>query len=359
MTIDYIKENKLIIFEAISGSRAYGTSLPTSDTDIRGVFIQPLKSILRDGYIDQIADNKNDIIFYELKRFLELLSNNNPNIMELINMPDDCVIYKDPIYDKILDVKKKFISKRCKVTFGGYAIQQISKATGLNKKMNYDKEEMKQKSVLDFCYAIHDNKSILVEKFIKDNYVELTIDDIGLSKLDHARDLHVMYNLKYVNQRKGIISSRENVNDIQVISIPKDSEIIGYMIFNKDAYSVHCKKVKEYNTWVSKRNADRYKINKDHGKNYDSKNMMHTFRLLHTAIGIADNIFNVRCSPQLIEQLMQIRKGYFEFDDLIKEAKELQKVMDESFEKSSLPDTVDIEFVKDLLFEIRKDYYFN
>ena len=34
-----LKEQGLILFEAISGSRAYGTSLPTSDTDIRGVFI--------------------------------------------------------------------------------------------------------------------------------------------------------------------------------------------------------------------------------------------------------------------------------------------------------------------------------
>lgn len=37
MTIHDLRDRNLIVFETISGSKAYGTSLPTSDTDIRTV----------------------------------------------------------------------------------------------------------------------------------------------------------------------------------------------------------------------------------------------------------------------------------------------------------------------------------
>ena len=41
MTLEQLKDSGHIIFEAISGSRAYGLATATSDTDIRGVFILP------------------------------------------------------------------------------------------------------------------------------------------------------------------------------------------------------------------------------------------------------------------------------------------------------------------------------
>ena len=41
MTIDDLKGKGLVILECISGSRAYGLETPTSDTDIKGVFLLP------------------------------------------------------------------------------------------------------------------------------------------------------------------------------------------------------------------------------------------------------------------------------------------------------------------------------
>ena len=43
MTIHEIKEQKLLLFECISGSKAYGLDTPESDTDIKGVFVLPKK----------------------------------------------------------------------------------------------------------------------------------------------------------------------------------------------------------------------------------------------------------------------------------------------------------------------------
>ncbi|MFW6311925.1 MAG: DNA polymerase beta superfamily protein, partial [Nanoarchaeota archaeon] len=75
-TIEQLREKELIIFEAIMGSRAYGTAMPNSDTDIRGVFIQPLDDVLKYGYVEQVSDETNDTVFYELKRFIELAQTN-------------------------------------------------------------------------------------------------------------------------------------------------------------------------------------------------------------------------------------------------------------------------------------------
>ena len=70
-------------------------------------------------------------------------------------------------------------------------------------------------------------------------------------------------------------------------SVPKDEQPIAMLYFNKDGYSVYCKQYKGYWDWVSKRNEDRYNTTMTHGKKYDSKNMMHVFRLLLVAKEIA------------------------------------------------------------------------
>ena len=82
------------LFIAIRGSQAYGTATPTSDTDYAGVYIQSLEDILGTGYREQINDDRNDTVFYELRRFLELAATNNPTILELLNTPEDCIVYK-------------------------------------------------------------------------------------------------------------------------------------------------------------------------------------------------------------------------------------------------------------------------
>jgi len=353
-----------IIFEAKMGSYAYGTSLPTSDIDIRGVFIQPLKDIIKYGYVEQVSDEKNDIIFYELKRFINLCEKNNPNILELLFAPKDCIIKTSEEWSMISEHASKFLTKSCRWTFGGYANEQIKKAKGYNKKINWEESEMKRKSVLDFCYILVEGGSILFKKWLK-KYNENTIDnftqkEFGLVNIDHAHNLYAMYNLASYDICSGIVSNEEIANDVQLVSIPKKLKVVGYLYFNKDAYSTHCKKYKEYQTWIKNRNESRFKMNKEHGKNYDSKNLMHTLRLLNTALEIADKgIINVKRSPEEIEKLMKIRHGVYDLDVLLKEADETMSLVDQKFKICNLPDNVDKEFTSNLLLNIRKKFYSN
>ena len=104
-----------LLLKCISGSQAYGPALPHSDTDIKGVFIQPKKEYYGLTYIDQINNETNDIMYYEIKKFIELLLKNNPNIIELSSTPDDCVLHRHPVMD--------FLSLKCSCQ--DYAIRHL------------------------------------------------------------------------------------------------------------------------------------------------------------------------------------------------------------------------------------------
>ncbi len=120
MTISDLKSGELIILECISGSRAYGLDTPSSDTDIKGVFLLPKEDFYGLNYVPQVNNETNDIVYYELRRFVELLSQNNPNILELLNTPEEAILYRHPF---LAEIKPEiFLSKLCKDTFGNFAL---------------------------------------------------------------------------------------------------------------------------------------------------------------------------------------------------------------------------------------------
>ena len=97
--------------------------------------------ILTFGYKDQFELNK-DEVYYEVRRFIELLGSANPTVLEMLYSPEDCILGKEPEWDILMKYRSEFLTKKCQYSFGGYAIQQIKKAKGLNKKMNWEKETM-------------------------------------------------------------------------------------------------------------------------------------------------------------------------------------------------------------------------
>ncbi|TSE07287.1 nucleotidyltransferase domain-containing protein [Aquimarina algiphila] len=347
-TIAELKASGNIIFKCISGSRAYGLATATSDTDIRGVFVLPKEQFYSLEYIGQINNETNDIVYYELRKFIELLSKNNPNILELLNVPKDCILKKDPIFDQIK--MEYFLSGLCKNTFANYAYTQIKKARGLNKKI-VNPVEKDRKSVLDFCYVRTGKRSIVLKEFLEDKKLEAR--HCGLVKIPHIKDC---YNLFYSSEKGYQGIARENANEVCLSSVQKEEEPIALLYFNVDGYSFYCKKYKEYWAWVEKRNEERYKNNTMHGKNYDTKNMMHTFRLLHMAKEIAkEGIVNVRRSDR--DYLLKIKNGDFEYDTLVDKAEEIKESLDVLYEKADLIERPDLSVINKLIFKLRNDYY--
>lgn len=355
----------------IRGSQAYGTNLPTSDTDYAGIFIQSQEDILGFNYKEQINDDKNDTVFYEIRRFLELLASNNPTILELMNTPEDCIIYKHPLYDIILKHKNEFITKVCAKSFGGYAIQQIKKAKGQNKKQNWEKEKVERKTPLDFCFLHQGTKSIPLTEWIDDDRPQ---EKCGLSKIPHSKDLYALYydfsenyEPKYLTDQglsesdikfKGIIF--EDSNDVRLSSIPQGwiekDWFIGHMSYNKDGYSQHCKDFNSYQEWLKNRNEQRWVDVESHGQKIDGKNMMHCRRLLTMAreIGEGKGIIVRRPDSQ---ELLAIRRGEVDLQTLINKSEQDILEIDEIFNNSNLPESVDKNIVNSILIKIRTQFH--
>ena len=356
MTIHDLKSQNLLLFEVISGSKSFGLDTPTSDTDIKGVYYLPLEKFFGLNYIPQIANETHDEVYYEIGRFVELLLKNNPNILEILATPEDCVLYRHPLMEciKIDD----FLSKLCKDTFAGYAVTQIKKARGLKKKIVNPMAKEKQ-SLLDFCYVIPSigttrDLSVPLQQWLSEQ--NLDQQRCGLINLPNANGMFALfYDAANTLGYKGIIQ-KENSNEVSLSSVPKGEAVIGYLSVNQDGYSKYCKEYTEYWEWIGKRNDERYQTNQQHGKQYDSKNMMHTIRLLQTADQIlTTGKLDIRVQNR--DELLAIKAGAMEYDVLLEMTDNLMDAIESHYVTSNLPERPDEDKAIKNLIAIRQQLY--
>lgn len=353
MNFETLRKSDLILYECIVGSQAYGLSLPGSDVDIKGVYIAPIKEFYGFTCTDQINNESNDITYYEIGKFLSLLCKSNPTVLEMLFSPEDC-IQKSSKYFTNLD-PGKFISKKCEDSFARYAFTQIKKARGLNKKIS-NPIEPERKSILDFCYVIFEQGSMAFKKWLGLKGLDDT--RCGLVAIPHMDTIYAIFYDDTHEKRLGFmgIAKDENSMDVALSSVPKGIMPVSYLYFNKHGFSKYCREFKEYWSWVKNRNEARYETTIKHGKNYDSKNMMHTFRLLEISQEIAvHKKFFVRRSDK--EELMKIRSGYYSYEDLITMAEEKLDQIRQLYASADLPDEPDKDYAEKILIQIRRDYY--
>ena len=134
MNVKQLESTDHIIFKSIVGSKLYGLDTPSSDTDIKGIYKLPLNILLKRSFQDQVNDDTNDQVFYEVSKFLKLATNANPNILELLYTPKEFILKSSIDYELIREHRDIFLTKSIKNSLGGYAVAQIKKARGKNKK---------------------------------------------------------------------------------------------------------------------------------------------------------------------------------------------------------------------------------
>lgn len=349
MTVEEIKKSGTIILECISGSKAQGLDGPNSDTDIKGVFVMPRADYYGLKYVEQVSNETNDIVYYELGRFMELLSLNNPNILELLYTPKDSVLIKHHLFEEI--DRSKILSLQCKNSFGNFAFTQIKKAQGLNKKMmNVMPEE--RKILTDFCYVVNENGSTSLQDFLLGK--GWSQEHCGLSRIPHMKDVFGLY--YSTTAAFAGITKKENANEVCLSSIPKGMSREAILYVNQDAYSRHCKDYSAYWEWVKKRNSERYQLNLKHGNDYDSKNMMHVFRILEMAKEIGETgTVNVRRPNR--DFLLDIKSGKYNFEELTAMAELRRTEMETAFEQSSLIESPDKEYIHQTTARMRMLLY--
>lgn len=351
LNLETARSDSCLLFECVSGSRAYGLDTPESDVDLRGVFVAPQQLLFGFGAPDQVSDDSHDETYFEIGRFVELLLKNNPNILEMLYAAPDCTRFRHPLFDLLKP--EMFLSKLCEATFSGYAISQIRKARGLNKKI-VNPVAKERKTLLDFCHVLAGQGSVPLLDWLDERGLVQT--QCGLVNVPHMREVYGIYIDPDGSRRYRGVLSKEDSTMVACSRIDRDAEPAAWMSVNVDGFKKYCKSYREYWDWVEERNDARYKTNVDHGRNYDSKNMMHTFRLLDVAKEIAaEGRITVR-SPNR-EWLLRVRAGEFLYDDLLAQAEERIAEISTLFEKSSLQDKPNRAPAESVLVEIRERFY--
>ena len=206
----------------------------------------------------------------------------------------------------------------------------------------------------DFCHVIQGQGSVPLNEFLTEQ--EINIRHCALVNISHMRDVHALFHDPTGEIGYRGIFKNDDATEVRFSSVPKGEQPIAHISYNPDAFKKHCRQHKEYWEWVNNRNEARYNTNIEHGKNYDSKNLMHTFRLLDMAEEIArERTLSVR-RPN-IEFLMKIRRGEFEYDQLIGMAEEKIEAIAELYQKADLPEKPDREHANSTLVEIRQQSY--
>jgi uncharacterized protein len=367
MTVDELRASGRIIYDVVSGSHAYGTNIPTSDSDLRGYFYTS-----KDSYIslfnvqDQVNDKKNDVVYYDLKRAFDLLKTANPNQIELLWIPDDCIRSKyDPIMNVMLENRKLFISKKAYYTHAEYAYAQIKKAKGSNKKVhNPMSKEMPRKE--DFCWIIDieegfnltkEWKSLLYRNELHEGIdlesrfpfrpvplreTNINLEEYHVSSMEHTPNVFRLY--WYGKEAKGVFRGDQF---LACESIPKEDEnakFRGVLIYNHSEFERAVKDWHSYWDWMKNRNESRWTDQEKGLLTYDQKNMMHCVRLMISS----ENILKygeplVRIEGETREYLMKIRHGEFTYEEIMRDVEEREIKLKKLYETSSIPEDVDMD----------------
>ena len=342
------------------GSQAYGTATPNSDIDIKGVYIQSVYDVASlYNYKQQIMPDK-DTTFYEVKRFLELASSANPTILELMWIPDRCVQVKDPLWVKYIESNRDlFLTKQCCNSFMGYAVQQIHKAKGLNKKVNWEQDRITRKKPIDFCKFLWRTKN--------DFRLSNTFDVIMpgslayfyvLTKIDNTKQLYKLWSIYDTNLGDGWRKPFCNDDDLLVSAIPENitsKNVCAIVQYDLDGFQAHCREYNQYQTWLKERNEQRYVDVQNHGQKIDGKNMMHCYRLIQMAREIVTEHKVIVERPNR-QELLDIRHGKYDLNSLLSKAGDEIKEIEELFKNSDLPDKPNLDKINEISINIRKEY---
>ena len=344
-------DSNRIIFKTITGSHAYGTNTPTSDLDTMGVFILEKSHYLTSIHpLTQLSDERNDNRFYALKNFLEMASNANPNILDSLYSPQDCILLTTPYWQKLQEHKDLFISKQASKSYCEYAYSQIKKSKGCNKRV-YNPQPEAVPVAEDFCKFIPiDSSNTMPGRPISLKSANISLGQYHVAAVENSSELFRLY--YYGPKAKGVFRNGMLVCE----SIPFEDEktlFKGLLLFNKDAFE-HAKSLhKQYWTWRNNRNESRWLDQEKNIIDYDAKNMMHTFRLLYSGLNVMRNGEPlVRFSGEKLSELMAIRQGQFKYEALIEKAENLISELDLLKETSTLPEFANWKEIENLLLEI-------
>jgi uncharacterized protein len=288
------------------------------------------------------------------------LAKNNPSSIELLFAPTETIVYKHPLMDCIKP--ELVVSRLCLDSFAGYALSQVKRAKGLNKKIFNQKLTVPKP--IDCCYIVEGSQTIPAEQWLANH--QMREARCGLSALPHVRDGYALFYADDFDAKaihfNGLFrsdakpDSAQQSQDVCLSSIPQGVAPRAWLVFNKDDFSRQRREYQDYQQWERARNQVRYHSTLQHGGGYDAKNMMHTFRLLRMAKEIARTGVPLVRRPDR-EELLEIKAGCYDYAELMAKAMQELDQITQGFATCPLPAAPDVRQIECWAVEIRMAWY--
>ena len=334
----------------VSGSVSYGMETPTSDVDVKGVCIVPedillgfgksfeqtqapdelevFKRYLSPDVRSRAEANGYEGTIFELKKFFQLASKGNPNILECLFCDDGDVLLASPEGQLLRDNRDLFLSQVVRYTYSGYACAQLKRIKGHRAWLlapRSDKPTRKE-------FGLTDTPSIPRHK-------RGEIEAAVTKQMDHlfTRDqaIHI------VSSFPAYVSDFEKPG------------FIGFLNAER-AFEKAMEDWARYETWKKERNAGRAELEAKYG--YDTKHGAHLVRLLRTGSELLTTGKLLVKRPDA-DELLAIRRGAWSYDQLIEYADaEVAKLEDKTL-PCALPRHPDMEDLNGLCIELQRRFY--
>jgi len=297
--------------EYIIGSQLYGTATPTSDTDFGGFFIADIEYYYGLNSVDEVdfstvsklengrnAPDAIDLKLYELRKFVRLAMENNPNIIEQLFIPQNKMVFCNAAAMKIFTSAHLFPHKGLTQKFIGYAKSQLHKMRV--KPENYD-ELSRFKLYFETCLCLPKHRKAFIQDIPNES---------GIWK--EGNQFYAIGDLKF--------NGKVKMEDV-------------------------------YNSVVERLNkaGSRTDIFLKHG--YDTKFGMHCIRLLQEGMQLLKTgrlVFPL----ENVETLKSIRAGEWTVEQVVEMSERLTEELDQVSAKSTLPSGPRFDEIEKLLVNL-------
>lgn len=337
-----MRDNMLV--KHYAGSISYGTNIPTSDVDFRGLFCaDPINVRTPFFTVRECTDvDEEDTKLYELAHFMKLCLDCNPNIIETLWVDRSDIISTSPGFELLRASRYDLLSSKLAFTFSGYAISQLKRIKGHNKWIN-NPQPVEAPVEADYVTMV---QSFLPEKIMpRDFNIRARSHDHCL--VPYGGHLYGVYPYKgkeLVN-REGRLCPTDH-NDHSMMGTP--SFIIK---FNFEVYKTAKETHASYWSWKNNRNEARGDLEEKFG--YDTKHAMHLVRLLRMGSeALRDGEIIVK-RPDA-EELLSIRNGSWTYEEIVEYAEDMDhKVREVLYRNTPLRKKPDIKFAAQLLMDVQ------
>jgi len=337
-----------LISKFVTGSHLYGNSTPESDVDTRGVFIPDRRYFL--GFMNrtkQFEDKVSDTTFMEIRQFLNLALDCNPNIIEWLFVPEKDWIVSSEEWERIVEKRDLFLSKKARYTFAGYAFSQLRR---IKRHRSWLLHPPKKKP-LRSDYGLPEDKKLV------------GADQIGAFNAILA---HYFEEIKQHHKLKLQLEEMQETRDFLSVfqsSKTMDVKMAGSVMSVSDNFLAALDKEKRYNqalrewnqyqNWKKNRNPERAELERRFG--FDSKHGSHLYRLLGECEELLTKKTLVFPRPDA-KLLLDIKNGCWNYETLMEKIGDIDARFDKLYKESPLPKNPDRVAVDNLCIELVEEY---